>query len=746
MAAAALWGHNATAQQDLYDVDTIQKIEVFFSQPNWDYMMDTARAGLDGYTVATQVKINGIAFDSVGVKYKGNSSYSASRTKNPLTISLNEYKSNKYQTYKTLKLSNVYQDPSMIREVLSYNILAKYMHCPRANFAQVYINGASYGIYSNIENINKQFCTNRFNNDGDNTLIKCNPTTVAPSLKSNLKFIDDDSTKYYTRYEIKSDYGWGDLVALTDSITTNPTSINRIFNADRVLWMLAFDNVLVNLDSYIGLYSQNYFVSKDNNGRFNPIIWDMNMSFGGFINAGLGASGDNILNTQPKLSQLTPLIHEKDVNWPLIKAVMADTTLRKQYFAHMSTIISENFKNAAFEDLASKLQATIDTAVASDTTKAFTYDNFKNGMVDSVKGNYYIYGIKSLMDARLGYLSSFPELTSTTPVISSVLTSETKDSVTFLASVTNSISVVLGIRTNTYDAFAKYQMFDDGKHDDGSAGDGLYGVLLPLTMKKAQYYVVAENDNAAIFSPARAEHEFFTYTSSIPTPVAGQLVINEFVASNTAGLMSELGKYDDWIELYNTTANQLSLNGLYLTDDTANLDKYQFPENAIIPAHGYILVWADEHSSSTTGYHTNFKLSTIGETITLSDGESSILDSITFGEQLDNVSMGRCANATGSFVKLGNPSPASSNDCSSEITTSSKVVDEKIYAFPAPSDQYVTITLPPNTSSAKIIDALGRVLFTVSSSCTIDTSSWDEGIYNITSNDSTAKLVIQHHQ
>src|SRR5690348_7873802 len=131
----------AKAQQTFYDISTIQKIEINFSDPAWDYKMDTAKYGSDSYLMADWVKINGVQYDSVGVKYKGNVSYDSTYIKNPLHIALDEFISQSYQGFKDIKLSNGYADPSMIREALSYSILQNYMDCPRSNFAQVYING-----------------------------------------------------------------------------------------------------------------------------------------------------------------------------------------------------------------------------------------------------------------------------------------------------------------------------------------------------------------------------------------------------------------------------------------------------------------------------------------------------------------------------------------------------------------------------------------------------------------------------
>lgn len=100
-----------SSAQNFYAVDTIQQIEINFSQPNWT-ILDTSKQGSDGYTMAQWVKINGVQFDSVGVKYKGNSSYNAANVKNPLHIELDHFKNQDYYGYKDIKLSNGYNDPS----------------------------------------------------------------------------------------------------------------------------------------------------------------------------------------------------------------------------------------------------------------------------------------------------------------------------------------------------------------------------------------------------------------------------------------------------------------------------------------------------------------------------------------------------------------------------------------------------------------------------------------------------------
>jgi spore coat protein CotH len=172
MLAAAL---NPAKAQDFYDRSSVQTIEVFFGFSDWDAQLDALASTTEDYLLADSVRINGVVFDSVGVKYKGNSSYNANNQKNPLHIKLDFiHGSYDYLGYTDVKLQNGYQDPSMIREVLSYAILEQYMDCPKANFANVYVNGSLRGLYSNAQSIDERFNGDHYYS-AEASFFKCNP-------------------------------------------------------------------------------------------------------------------------------------------------------------------------------------------------------------------------------------------------------------------------------------------------------------------------------------------------------------------------------------------------------------------------------------------------------------------------------------------------------------------------------------------------------------------------------------------
>lgn len=158
--------------QDLYDIDHITVIEIVFTETNWDALMDANDLTDDGTKLTGTVTIDGHSYDSVGVAYKGNSSYDASNLKNPLNIELNYTLDQRYQGYTTLKLASGKNDPSFVREVLSYEMGRKYMDMPLSNYAKVYINGTYYGLFSSSEAIDGRYGERRLYANKDNSRFK----------------------------------------------------------------------------------------------------------------------------------------------------------------------------------------------------------------------------------------------------------------------------------------------------------------------------------------------------------------------------------------------------------------------------------------------------------------------------------------------------------------------------------------------------------------------------------------------
>ena len=757
--------------QDFYDINTIQTIEIEFAETNWDALLDTEKAGDNNYTEATSVTINGTEYLSVGVKYKGNSSYSANQVKNPFHIELDTYVDQDYNGYKDIKLANVMFDPSFVRETVAYNIVNKYMVAPKANYANVYVNGTLIGLYTNTEAITKTFVNKHFNTN-DNAFFSCSPPAGAGPQSTDLpslEYLGTNVSSYDEAYEIKSDDDtdasvaeahWADLIELTNVLSNDVSNIENVIDVDMAIWMLALNNVLVNLDSYIGQFKQNYYLYNDDNNQFKSVMWDLNMSFGTFGNTGEtttgggpggGPGGNSGLNSTKDKAELDHLLHEDDDSYPLFSKLMAVPKYKKMYLAHYKTILTENITNSNYLSLANDFQAIISTAVSADTNKFYSDAQFSGNIdTDYTVGNNTASGLSNLMEARGTYLLSQTDFTNTQPTISNITSSATTptigDTITLTVTVTdvNTDAVYLGYRTDENMPFTTVLMYDDGAHNDSASGDTVYGVEVAVDTDYIQYYIYAENDDIGAFSPARAQYEFYTIEATYSKLNAGDLVINEFVASNDSGETDGEGEYEDWIELYNTTNETLSLDNLYLSDDEDDKLTYQFPVGTILEADSYLIVWCDKDEEQGD-FHANFKLSSGGESIFLSYADGTILQEITYGEQTTDMSYSRSPNGTGDFVIQATTFEASNDNVLSVDKTE---LDLDINFYPNPIQSILNIDSDVNLiKSLKVSSLLGQVFFqkdAVNETKTeIDFSNFSKGIYFVTINNSKVVKVIK---
>jgi hypothetical protein len=746
------------AQTNFYALDTIQKVEVFFSDAGWDYTMDTAKLGSEAYVMADSVRINGVVFDSVGVRYKGNSSYDSASAKNPWHIELSHYKMQQYYGVEDIKLSNCFKDPSMIREVLAYGTAAKMMDASQANFAQLYVNGIQVGLYSNIEHLGNAWAKKSIGADNW-PIIKCNPlSTPSITTKSNFrKLTPHDTTSYMPFYELKSTHSNQEVVSIIDAINASG-DIRASYNIDRALWMLAFNDLFVNLDSYTGVFAQNHYAFKDYSGRYNSILWDLNMCYGGFPFLG---SGNSSMNTQSiaQLKRLSVTPHNGDTYWPLLNKIYTDTTYLKEYLGHLLAMNRLEVLSGAYLAEAQSLQTLIDTAVQSDANKFYPYAHFQNGLTtDYSVGNYTVPGIQNLMSTRGAFIDSVATaLAWIEPSLSSPLLAGNLvvgNSCTATVTCSQEIKAYCCYRFNKYKPFKRIAMYDDGLHGDGAAADHVYGTAFDLLGTEVQYYFIAEGNKVSRFLPEYAEHEYFTASASVPSLAMFPVRLSEAVANNTVGATNELGQYQDWVELYNQSSQIYSLAGCYLSDDASNLTKWQFPSDAIVYPLGstakFPIIWCDENSYNYNGdslapqFHANFRLQDSASTIYLSDTAGIVRDSMHWNVQLlPNQSWVRCFYIMneGTNTSMSMPVSFGYSNCPVGLTG---IAARDFMLVPNPASTSLYVQSNKIITNIEIIDITGRPIAAPINhlSKSVDVSALQPGNYIVRINGTVSKMLI----
>ena len=142
------------------------------------------------------------------------------------------------------------------------------------------------------------------------------------------------------------------------------------------------------------------------------------------------------------------------------------------------------------------------------------------------------------------------------------------------------------------------------------------------------------------------------------------LIINEIMAANVDVYLDPSYNYGSWVELYNPTDRSVSLGGLYISDDPANLKKNRLLDDyGVLPAHGFALLNFDHHEVWTTLSYRQIddKLDCDGGDIIISDGENIIAQE-HYEQAYSRISYARTTDGGEEWGLSGSPTPGASNE------------------------------------------------------------------------------------
>ncbi|HIE74252.1 MAG TPA: hypothetical protein EYQ06_08340, partial [Flavobacteriales bacterium] len=497
----------------LYEKDSLRNLHVDFYTPNYHSILVDSFFLNPKYRIPAMITLNGISYDSVGVRYKGNSTFclpnDAGNPKLPYNIDMNYFVSGqKLLGYKKLKLPNAWLDATFAKEFVAAKIYRNYLPSPEVNLITLYVQGNYLGVYVNTESINKQFLKKHFD-EKSGALFKCDPVQMfcdnsTASGAPDLNWLGYDSTLYYDSYTLKSEKGWEELLDLINTLNNNFSEIDSVLNVDRVLWAFAVNSAICNLDTYNGYYLHNYYLYQTKDGLFQMIPWDLDNSFLGAI---LGFTSPTTLYERDPYYGDDPTIGR-----PLLAQLLNNPLYRNIYTAHLRTVINESLDTAVIRGGINQLQALAHNAVDADQNKNYSlseyYDNVENHLGLWWRNG----GIMVTIDGRKAYLQNHPEISLIPPTITNV----TVNNSLVTAGVFNGNTVELMVTESEYNSkFQAFTMLDDGLNGDAVAGDGIFTTALPFqgSGNDVKFYIRAENDDALMLNPERAEYEFYVYSA-----------------------------------------------------------------------------------------------------------------------------------------------------------------------------------------------------------------------------------------
>jgi hypothetical protein len=492
----------------IFDDSKIHAYELRFYYPNWlDSLKYYKSLPDEEYIPARFVyrksAVDSIVLDSVGVRYKGNSSYdfAANSPKKPFKFSFDKYRNGRFFFgVKKLNFSNGAKDPTMMREKISYDIIGRYMPAPRAAFATITIEGRLVGLYTQVEQVDKNFLARAFK-DNNGNLYK------SIDNGSTLLYRGVNQSSYESEYELKTNEtanDWSSFIAMVDKL--NNTAVGSFtatagtsLELGNICRYLAFNMVFSNFDSYTGSGRNYYLYDDPTTKKYFLIPWDLNLSFGVYANNWNVTTADIVAPSN--LAQR-----------PLNKRVLEIDTLRRAYLLSIKSMMDGPAGADAVSAMALRWKTLIDSCVQADSNKLHSYVDFVKNIGSDVSvvdgmSRTTIPGLTSFCTKRSVVLKA--QLDNYLPVTNPLQgkTPQTLSCAVYLRGSPNAMTLryVLNtgadrVRLDVLDASGKsVRTFDEGKkttgaHDcswnDRPVRAGVYLVKLTAGQKTTMFRVV----------------------------------------------------------------------------------------------------------------------------------------------------------------------------------------------------------------------------------------------------------------
>lgn len=365
----------------------------FYYANYWDSLTIYYNQG-NGKYIPAAATINGVLYDSVGVRFKGNSSFSHPNNKKPFKISLDEFKSGqRWDGMKNFVLNNCFSDPTFMREKIHLDFCRDAgIPAPRANFTRLSVNGTLFAFYSLIEQVDKIYLDTRFGDDSGN-LFKA-VDALGSGVVSDLKWYGTAQSSYYTRYELNTNEdvnNWSDLVSMLDTLNNSPRTLTALptkFNLQNFYRSLATDIIFGNLDAYVNSGRNFYIYDLPSTGKFEWIVWDVNMSFGGYP-GGISA---------PETMSITYV--GSTSNRPMINKIYNTPGLKSQYLQSLCYLYSSFFSSTRLFPKIDAIANIVRPYVYEDPKKQYTNQQFETNITSDITSGGRKPGLKSYITAR----------------------------------------------------------------------------------------------------------------------------------------------------------------------------------------------------------------------------------------------------------------------------------------------------------------------------------------------------------
>jgi spore coat protein CotH len=274
LGAMALGTASANAADEaawLYDPDQVVEIDLGLSQAEIQALEDVPDEYQPGtFELRVGGEVKGPPLGDVGIRLKGETSFRPLTGKAAFKLKFNEFVSG--QTFfglKKMTLNNMVQDPSMIHETLTYQLFRELgVPASRTGFAFVRLNGLDYGVYLDIETLDKVSLPQWFDSTG-HLYEGSSGTDVEPGEAASFE-VDEGDEEDLSDLEAL-------IAAANDTEGDWSEGMAGVADLREMTRMWAVERYVGHWDGYTGPATfsgpSNYYLHSDGAGAFSMLPW-----------------------------------------------------------------------------------------------------------------------------------------------------------------------------------------------------------------------------------------------------------------------------------------------------------------------------------------------------------------------------------------------------------------------------------------------------------------------------------------
>jgi hypothetical protein len=395
------------ASVPFYDLGTLRTLFFDFEDANWEKeLMAFKETDIE---VPATMTVDGRTYPDVGMSFRGSSSFMMVPEGLKHSINVSVDFANKTQNvggHRSLNLLNSHEDPSFLRSVLFLKAARDYLPAAQANLVRVVINGELWGVFANVEQINKDFIERHYGTSAGARW----KVPGSPRGRGGLEYSGEDIAAYKRVFEIKSKddpKSWAALVHLAKVLNETPAdrleaTLAPILDIDEALRFLALDVTFVNNDGY-WTRASDYDLYLDPKGVFRLFPHDTNETFasgagggrGGPGGRGFGGRGGFMMGGDATLDLLVGL---DDPATPLRSKLLAVPSLRAKYLAYCKQMAEQWLDWKTLGPIVTPAHALIASDVQADTRKLDSFEAFEASVAD----------LRRFAEARRAFVAAYP--------------------------------------------------------------------------------------------------------------------------------------------------------------------------------------------------------------------------------------------------------------------------------------------------------------------------------------------------